>query len=99
MRVLIAEDDAALRRVLEQGLLEAGYVVDSVGDGIEACRYLREYEFGRGHSRLAMPKRSGIEVVRWLVAKGCEPPILMLTARDAPQTGWGRWTKEPTTIW
>jgi DNA-binding response OmpR family regulator len=84
MRVLIAEDDAALRRVLEQGLLEAGYVVDSVGDGTEACRYLREYEFGAVILDWRMPGLSGIEVVTWARRQGVQAPILMLTARDAP---------------
>jgi DNA-binding response OmpR family regulator len=84
MRVLIAEDDAALRRVLEQGLLEAGYVVDSVGDGIEACRYLGEYEFGAVILDWRMPGQSGVEVVTWARRHGVRAPILMLTARDAP---------------
>jgi DNA-binding response OmpR family regulator len=84
MRVLIAEDDAALRRVLEQGLVEAGYVVDSVGDGIEACQYLLEYEFGAVILDWRMPGRSGIEVVTWARRQGVRAPILMLTARDAP---------------
>jgi DNA-binding response OmpR family regulator len=84
MRILIAEDDAALRRVLEQGLVEAGYVVDSVSDGIEACRYLREYEFGAVILDWRMPGLSGIEVVAWARQQGVRAPILMLTARDAP---------------
>jgi DNA-binding response OmpR family regulator len=84
MRVLIAEDDAALRRVLEQGLLEAGYVVDSVSDGIEACRYLLEYEFGAVVLDWRMPGRSGLEVVAWARRHAVRVPILMLTARDAP---------------
>jgi DNA-binding response OmpR family regulator len=84
MRVLVAEDDAALRRVLERGLLEAGYVVDAVDDGIEACRYLREHEFGAIILDWRMPGRSGIEVVTWARQQGVRAPILMLTARDAP---------------
>src|SRR5580658_3171295 len=84
MRVLIAEDDAALRRVLEQGLLEAGYIVDAVSDGIEACRYLLEYEFGAVILDWRMAGRSGIEVVTWARRQGVRAPILMLTARDAP---------------
>lgn len=41
MRILVAEDDAALRSVLERGLRENGYVVDAVADGAAALRHLR----------------------------------------------------------
>lgn len=84
MRVLIAEDDAGLRRVLEQGLLEANYVVDSVADGDQACHYLREYEYVAVVLDWRMPGRSGLEVVSWARRHGVRAPILMLVARDAP---------------
>ncbi len=45
MRVLVAEDDRGLREVLARGLRENDYVVDAVGDGEEAIRYLRSYEY------------------------------------------------------
>jgi DNA-binding response OmpR family regulator len=38
MRVLVAEDDAGLRSVLQRGLRENGYVVDSTSDGQQALR-------------------------------------------------------------
>lgn len=44
MRLLVAQDDAGLRSVLERGLLESGYVVDAVGDGEQALRFLCNYE-------------------------------------------------------
>ena len=44
MRVLVAEDDAALRTVLQRGLRENGYVVDAVADGEAAVKWLRAYE-------------------------------------------------------
>jgi DNA-binding response OmpR family regulator len=44
MRILVAEDDPALRSVLERGLNEHGYVVDPVSDGEKALGFLRTYE-------------------------------------------------------
>lgn len=82
MRVLVAEDDSALRSVLERGLRENGYVVDSVGDGSAALRHLRAYEYDVAVLDWRMPEYTGIEVIEELRRGGDRTPILMLTARD-----------------
>jgi two-component system copper resistance phosphate regulon response regulator CusR len=84
MRILVAEDDAALRSVLERGLRENGYVVDTVTDGRAALRYLRAYEYDVAVLDWRMPERTGIEVVAEARSRGNRTPILMLTARDTP---------------
>jgi DNA-binding response OmpR family regulator len=84
MRILVAEDDAALRSVLERGLRENGYVVDAVADGAAALRYLRAYEYDVAVLDWRMPERAGIEVVAEARSRGNRTPILMLTARDTP---------------
>ncbi len=84
MRVLVAEDDAALRSVLERGLRESGYVVDAVTDGAAALRHLRAYDYDVAVLDWRMPERTGIEVVAEARSLGDRTPILMLTARDAP---------------
>jgi len=84
MRILIAEDDRALRDVLQRGLREAGYVVDVVQDGeaAEAALLREEYELAVLDWR--MPGRTGVEVVDRIRRAGVLIPILLLTARDAP---------------
>ena len=84
MRVLVAEDDAALRSVLGRGLRESGYVVDEVADGKSALDYLRCYEYEVAVIDWRMPVLSGLDVVRELRKRGSPLPILVLTARDAP---------------
>lgn len=84
MRVLVAEDDAALRSVLERGLRETGYVVDAVTDGAAALRHLRSYDYDVAVLDWRMPERTGLEVVAEARGLGDRTPILMLTARDAP---------------
>jgi DNA-binding response OmpR family regulator len=84
MRILVAEDDAALRSVLERGLRENGYVVDAVADGAAALRYLRAYDYDVAVLDWRMPERAGIEVVAEARSRGNRTPILMLTARDTP---------------
>jgi DNA-binding response OmpR family regulator len=82
VRVLVAEDDTALRSVLERGLHESGYVVDAVGDGSAALRHLRAYEYDVAVLDWRMPERTGVEVIAELRRSGDPTPILMLTARD-----------------
>jgi DNA-binding response OmpR family regulator len=82
VRVLVAEDDRALRSVLERGLRENGYVVDSVGDGSAALRHLRAYEYDVAVLDWRMPEQTGVEVIEAARRTGDRTPILMLTARD-----------------
>jgi DNA-binding response OmpR family regulator len=82
MRILVAEDDAGLRSVLERGLREAGYVVDVVGDGDEALSFLKTYEYAVAVLDWRMPALSGLELVKALRQRRSQLPVLMLTARD-----------------
>jgi DNA-binding response OmpR family regulator len=83
MRVLVAEDDGALRGVIERGLQESGYVVDAVPDGEAALTYLRLYEYEVAVIDWRMPARDGLDVVRELRRRGSPLPVLILTARDS----------------
>ncbi len=83
MRVLVAEDDAALRSVLDRGLRENGYVVDAVADGDAADLYLRSYDYEAAVLDWRMPGMSGLQVVEKARQRGVRVPVLMLTARDS----------------
>ena len=84
MRILVAEDDAALGAVLERGLRETGYVVDLVPDGETAATYLRLYQYAAAVIDWRMPELSGLDLVARLRRAGSVVPVLMLTARDTP---------------
>jgi DNA-binding response OmpR family regulator len=84
MRILVAEDDEALRSVLERGLERAGYVVDTVADGSEAVSYLKAYDYQVAILDWRMPVMSGVDVLRTIRRRGDSVPVLMLTARDMP---------------
>ncbi len=83
VRILVAEDDSALRSVLERGLRERGYVVDAVADGDAALGYLRIYDYEVAILDWRMPQQSGLDVLREVRRRGSPLPILMLTARDS----------------
>src|ERR1700675_133355 len=83
MRVLVAEDDTALRSVLDRGLRENGYIVDAVADGDAADLYLRSYDYEVAVVDWRMPGLSGLEVIERARRRGVRLPVLMLTTRDS----------------
>lgn len=82
MRVLVVEDEAALRDTLKTRLTEAGFTVDVAQDGEEGLFAGREYPLDIAIIDLGLPKLAGLEVIRRLRAGGKAYPILILTARD-----------------
>ncbi|TQV62988.1 MAG: response regulator transcription factor [Halothiobacillaceae bacterium] len=83
MRILLAEDDSTLARLLRDTLRGAGYAVDIAPDGIEADFLAREGLFDAVILDLGLPRRPGLDVLRDWRATGLDLPVLILTARDA----------------
>ena len=82
MRVLVVEDEAALRDMLKARLTESGFTVDVAADGEEALFGGLEYPLDVAIIDLGLPKVAGLEVIRRLRAARKSYPILILTARD-----------------
>jgi len=80
--VLVAEDDAGLRSVIDRGLRENGYVVDTVADGVDALAHLDAYDYEAVVLDWRMPHRDGLEVLAEMQRRADRTPVLMLTARD-----------------
>lgn len=83
MRILIAEDERDLNRILTQKLTADGYSVDRCFDGEEATDFLAAAEYDAVILDIMMPKMDGLEVLRYLRNKGKTTPVIFLTARDA----------------
>lgn len=81
MRVLVVEDEPALRRQLAEALGHAGYVVDQAGEGHEGLHMARDYPLDLAIIDLGLPGLSGLAVIRELRAEGSTLPVLVLTAR------------------
>ncbi|GAA1778779.1 response regulator transcription factor [Leucobacter iarius] len=83
MRILIAEDDARLRSVLERALRESGYVVDAHGDGPSALFAAETDGADLLILDIMLPGGiDGLEVCRRVRANDPGVPILLLTALD-----------------
>lgn len=83
MRLLLAEDEPDLNRVITKKLSAAGYSVDSCTDGQSALEFLRMAEYDAAILDIMMPHLSGMEVLKTIRQEGHSTPILFLTARDA----------------
>jgi two-component system response regulator MprA len=82
-RVLIVEDDAGVRRMLERSLGAEGFAVTVAPDGGAALAQVEAEAPDLVVLDVAMPGMSGFDVCRRLRAKGMTGGVLMLTARDA----------------
>jgi two-component system response regulator PhoP len=85
MRLLLIEDDAALRLGLARQLEADGYRVDQAADGEDGLHQAREYPVDLAIVDLGLPRLNGLTVVQRLRADGRTIPILILTARGSWQ--------------
>ena len=83
MRLLFAEDDRDISKAVKTLLERSGYSVDVVFNGRDAIDYIETGDYDGVILDWMMPKRSGIEVLSEMRAKGFSAPVLMLTARDS----------------
>lgn len=82
MRILLVEDDSALRDTLVQALRQAGYGVDPVADGGVADHALTIGGYDLVVLDLGLPTVDGTEVLRRMRRRQDRTPVLVLTARD-----------------
>jgi two-component system response regulator MprA len=82
-RVLVVDDEPAVRRALERALRLDSYDVALAADGEEALDALAASPADAVILDVAMPRLDGLEVCRRMRQAGDRTPVLMLTARDA----------------
>ena len=97
MKILVVDDERAVRESLRRALALEGYDVDLASDGEEALESVRRAEPDALILDVLMPGVDGLEVSRRLRRSGSKVPILMLTARDAIENASRASTQAPTT--
>ena len=83
MRILFAEDEKSLNKIITKQLKAAGYSVDSCFDGGEAYDLITMTDYDAAIFDVMMPVMNGLELVKKIRAKGIDVPVLFLTARDS----------------
>jgi DNA-binding response OmpR family regulator len=84
MQILIVEDDRRLARQLKKGLDELGHSTSLAFEGPEGLESARAREFDVLVLDVMLPGLDGLAIVRRFREEGGATPILLLTARDAP---------------
>ncbi|WJH35025.1 response regulator [Paenibacillus sp. CC-CFT747] len=83
-KILLADDEAALRFLLTETLADEGFELTEAADGNEAVRELQAQAFGLVILDYMMPEKTGVEVCEWLRGSGSanrEAPVVLLTAK------------------
>jgi len=82
LRVLVVDDESAIRRALRPALVELGFQVAEASRGEEALQLLRAATYDAVLLDVNMPRLGGIETLRRIRGFAPRLPILMLTVRD-----------------
>lgn len=83
MKILLVEDEAALRAALAGSLRQAGYVVEEAASCAQAHEKIALYQYDCVLLDLTLPDGAGLDVLRALKADGSAAGVLIITARDA----------------
>ena len=83
MRLLVVEDDEALRRVLVKRLTAENYAVDDCATGTDAMDYANALLYDGVVLDIMLPGLNGLEVLSRLRAAKYAAPVLLLTAKDS----------------
>lgn len=83
-RILVIDDDPAVTSLLKRGLSYEGFAVDTAKSGVEGLVIARDRPSDLMILDVMMPGMGGFEVLQRLRAANDNLPVLMLTAKDAP---------------
>ncbi|MEK8132383.1 response regulator [Paenibacillus filicis] len=83
-KILLADDEEALRFLLTETLADEGYDITEAADGKEAVERLNDERFDLIILDYMMPEQTGVEVCEWLRSQdnpNREAPVILLTAK------------------
>src|SRR5436190_12498926 len=79
-RLLVVDDDRAIRKLLERIARRAGFTVDGAKDGAEALEMLDRADYDVALIDLMMPRVSGYELVQRIGTRARRPIVIVATA-------------------
>lgn len=85
-RVLVVDDEAKMRRILELSLKSMGHEVEQAADGLEALEAIERRPFDLVLTDLRMPRKDGIGLLGALRDRGDDVPVIVMTAYGTIET-------------
>lgn len=82
MKILIAEDDPQINRLLQEGFIEEGHNVQTAVNGDEALYLLDTFSYDVIVLDWMIPYKNGLELLQYIREKNITTPVLFLTAKD-----------------
>ncbi len=81
MRIVLVEDNEALRKGITYRLSDEGHAIDALDDGDDADQFLSQEDSDLVILDINLPGQSGLEVLRNMRLRGDDRPVILLTAR------------------
>ena len=78
-KILVADDALFMRELLQDILSEAGHVVETANDGLEAAAIVARSAPDLLITDILMPGKGGLKLIGELRAQGCEVPIIAIS--------------------
>lgn len=85
IRVLLADDDATIRKLVACSLPQKGFAVEVISDGALARDHLKAWEVDVLVTDIGMPGMGGMELIRWTRAHRPEVRIVAITGLNTPE--------------
>lgn len=82
MKLLVVEDEPNIGSYLKQGLVEAGFVVDLLDNGVDALHHALTEAYDLVVLDVMLPGLTGWQILAGIRKAGKDVPVLFLTARD-----------------
>ena len=83
MKILIAEDELQLQKILARRLKQEGFIVDTAKDGKICLNLINTYEYDCIILDIMLPVIDGLSILQSLRAKKINTPVLLLTAKNS----------------
>ena len=83
MKLLLIEDDASLREIMQRALKSEGYIVESAGTYFEACDKIAGYSYDCIMLDIMLPDGNGLQLLEQIKKSGNDARVIIISARDS----------------